>query len=170
MHALVTGGGGFLGGYIVEALRARGDRVRSFGRGIYPQLAAQGVEVVIVVRLVDNASKQVGVERGRARDQYHENDGNDIAPPGTRNIVDHQPPNQGGRAVRVREDLIDGRSEHFHVGRHPSNAPVPACVGIGFQAKSLPLCGVAHHQLVFPAQRMAYDSGEIVELWTPPQH
>jgi nucleoside-diphosphate-sugar epimerase len=46
MHALVTGGGGFLGGYIVEALLARGDRVRSFGRGEYPQLSAQGVEVV----------------------------------------------------------------------------------------------------------------------------
>jgi nucleoside-diphosphate-sugar epimerase len=46
MHALVTGGGGFLGGYIVEALIARGDRVRSFGRGDYPQLRAQGVEVV----------------------------------------------------------------------------------------------------------------------------
>jgi nucleoside-diphosphate-sugar epimerase len=46
MHALVTGGGGFLGGYIVEALLARGDRVRSFGRGDYPQLVAQGVEVV----------------------------------------------------------------------------------------------------------------------------
>jgi 2-alkyl-3-oxoalkanoate reductase len=46
MHVLVTGGGGFLGGYIVESLLARGDRVRSFGRGDYPQLSAQGVEVV----------------------------------------------------------------------------------------------------------------------------
>jgi len=46
MHALVTGGGGFLGGYIVEALLARGERVRSFGRGEYPQLAARGVEVL----------------------------------------------------------------------------------------------------------------------------
>jgi nucleoside-diphosphate-sugar epimerase len=46
MRALVTGGGGFLGGYIVEALVARGDMVRSFGRGDYPQLRAQGIEVV----------------------------------------------------------------------------------------------------------------------------
>src|SRR5689334_3473790 len=46
MHALVTGGGGFLGGYIVKALLARGDRVRSFGRGDYPELSQQGVEVV----------------------------------------------------------------------------------------------------------------------------
>jgi nucleoside-diphosphate-sugar epimerase len=46
MHALVTGGGGFLGGYIVEALLACGDHVRSFGRGDYPQLRAQGIEVV----------------------------------------------------------------------------------------------------------------------------
>jgi nucleoside-diphosphate-sugar epimerase len=46
MHSLVTGGGGFLGRYIVEQLLARGDRVRSFGRSKYPELAALGVEVV----------------------------------------------------------------------------------------------------------------------------
>ena len=46
MHALVTGGGGFLGRYIVEALLARGDQVRSFGRGEYSELTALGVEVV----------------------------------------------------------------------------------------------------------------------------
>ncbi|MEQ8838085.1 MAG: NAD-dependent epimerase/dehydratase family protein [Lacipirellulaceae bacterium] len=46
MHALVTGGGGFLGRYIVEQLLARGERVRSFGRGEYPELEKLGVDVI----------------------------------------------------------------------------------------------------------------------------
>ncbi|MEN1681312.1 MAG: NAD-dependent epimerase/dehydratase family protein [Planctomycetota bacterium] len=46
MHCLVTGAGGFLGRYIVEQLLARGDTVRSFARGDYPELAALGVEMV----------------------------------------------------------------------------------------------------------------------------
>lgn len=46
MHTLVTGGGGFLGRYICEQLVARGDRVRSLGRGAYPELEAIGVDVV----------------------------------------------------------------------------------------------------------------------------
>src|SRR5262249_25879157 len=41
---LVTGGGGFLGGAIVRQLLARGDRVRSFARGDYPDLRRLGVE------------------------------------------------------------------------------------------------------------------------------
>lgn len=45
-HALVTGGGGFLGRYIVEQLVARGDRVTTFSRGSYPELAALGVRQV----------------------------------------------------------------------------------------------------------------------------
>lgn len=44
MKALVTGGGGFLGGAIVRRLRARGAAVRSFSRGDYPELAKIGVE------------------------------------------------------------------------------------------------------------------------------
>jgi nucleoside-diphosphate-sugar epimerase len=44
MKVLVTGGGGFLGGAIVRMLVERGDAVRSFSRGAYPQLAALGVE------------------------------------------------------------------------------------------------------------------------------
>ncbi|MFI4875184.1 MAG: NAD-dependent epimerase/dehydratase family protein [Blastopirellula sp. JB062] len=44
MRALVTGGGGFLGRYVVELLLARGDQVRVLGRRDYPDLAAQGVE------------------------------------------------------------------------------------------------------------------------------
>ena len=46
MHALVTGGGGFLGRYICEMLIARGDRVRSYSRGDYPELRDLGVEVM----------------------------------------------------------------------------------------------------------------------------
>jgi nucleoside-diphosphate-sugar epimerase len=43
MRALVTGGGGFLGGAIVRLLLERGDEVRSFSRGEYPELARLGV-------------------------------------------------------------------------------------------------------------------------------
>src|SRR5262245_18542309 len=44
MRALVTGGGGFLGGAVVRSLVARGDQVRSLSRGCYPALDALGVE------------------------------------------------------------------------------------------------------------------------------
>jgi 2-alkyl-3-oxoalkanoate reductase len=45
MRALVTGAGGFLGRYIVEALVARGDQVRGLARSNYPELTALGVEM-----------------------------------------------------------------------------------------------------------------------------
>jgi nucleoside-diphosphate-sugar epimerase len=43
MNALVTGGGGFLGGAIVRRLSARGDRVSSLARGRYAALDELGV-------------------------------------------------------------------------------------------------------------------------------
>ncbi len=46
MKALVTGAGGFLGLYLVEKLVARGDRVRAFCRGSYPELDRLGAETV----------------------------------------------------------------------------------------------------------------------------
>jgi nucleoside-diphosphate-sugar epimerase len=46
MNALVTGGGGFLGLYLVERLVARGDRVRALCRSRYAALDALGVETV----------------------------------------------------------------------------------------------------------------------------
>ena len=46
MRALVTGGGGFLGGAIVEQLLRRGVAVRSLSRGNYARLQALGVETI----------------------------------------------------------------------------------------------------------------------------
>lgn len=46
MKCVVTGGGGFLGRYIVEQLHARGDEVRVFGRRRYPELDDLGVETL----------------------------------------------------------------------------------------------------------------------------
>lgn len=46
MIALVTGGGGFLGGAIVRMLREQGHEVRSIARGAYPELEALGVTVL----------------------------------------------------------------------------------------------------------------------------
>ncbi len=46
MNALVTGGGGFLGGAIVRRLTGRGDRVRSLSRSRYPSLDSLGVEQI----------------------------------------------------------------------------------------------------------------------------
>lgn len=46
MKALVTGGGGFLGGVIARMLRERGEQVRSFSRGAHPGLAGLGVEQI----------------------------------------------------------------------------------------------------------------------------
>ena len=45
-QALVTGGGGFLGLYIVEQLVARGDTVRVLCRSTYPRLVELGVESI----------------------------------------------------------------------------------------------------------------------------
>ncbi|MBN2007357.1 MAG: NAD-dependent epimerase/dehydratase family protein [Anaerolineae bacterium] len=45
MRALVTGGGGFLGRYLVEQLLARGDAVTVFARSAYPDLSALGAIV-----------------------------------------------------------------------------------------------------------------------------
>jgi nucleoside-diphosphate-sugar epimerase len=46
MRALVTGGGGFLGGALARRLKERGDDVRVFGRGSYPELEAKGIDAM----------------------------------------------------------------------------------------------------------------------------
>jgi nucleoside-diphosphate-sugar epimerase len=46
MKALVTGGGGFLGRYIVEQLLARGDEVTVYARGAHPELETMDVRLI----------------------------------------------------------------------------------------------------------------------------
>ena len=86
MKALVTGGGGFLGRWIVKKLLARGDEVRVLGRREYPDLAEQGVETVQAdlkdrgeveaacagVEAVFHVASKIGMW-GRRRDFYDAN-------------------------------------------------------------------------------------------------
>lgn len=46
MTVLVTGGGGFLGGAIIDQLLARGESIRSISRSTYPELEAKGVTCI----------------------------------------------------------------------------------------------------------------------------
>lgn len=95
MKALVTGGGGFLGRYIVEQLTQRGDSVCVIARSSYPELRAMGVGMIQgdienkndVLRachgvdIVFHTAAKVGVF-GRYQDFYKSN------VVGTQNIID----------------------------------------------------------------------------------
>ncbi len=64
IRAIVTGGGGFLGRAIVGQLLERGDDVRIFARGDYPDLRERGVETV----RGDIADGQAVIDSCRDRD------------------------------------------------------------------------------------------------------
>lgn len=95
MRALVTGGGGFLGRYIVEKLIARGDHVRVLSRRAYPDLVKLGCECV----QGDLRDREIVVDACRNRDVvFHvaalagiwgkRQDFFSINVDGTRNVID----------------------------------------------------------------------------------
>lgn len=61
MNILVTGGGGFIGGYVIERLLARGYGVRHIGRSPRPDLAAKDV-AVHVGDLTDKTVLQAAIQ------------------------------------------------------------------------------------------------------------
>ena len=120
MHALVTGAGGFLGRYIVEALIARGDQVRGLARGEYSELRSLGVEMVrgdladreavdAACRGVDcvfHVASRVGIW-GPWREYYSAN------VVGTQNVIDACRANGVGRLVFTSSPSVtfDGRDQ-----------------------------------------------------------
>ncbi len=67
-RTLITGGGGFLGRYLVERLLARGDEVTILGRTPHPDLVARGVRQV----QADLADRDQVIEACRGADAvYH---------------------------------------------------------------------------------------------------
>lgn len=95
MKTLVTGGGGFLGRYIVEALQSQGHEVAVLCRGDYPFLRQQDIRLIRADLADAQAVKQAcaGVERvfhvasrtgpwGRYEDFHRTN------VQGTRNLID----------------------------------------------------------------------------------
>jgi len=117
MTALVTGGGGFLGGAVVRKLLARGEPVRSFTRSNYPWLTDLGVQqingdltnpddvrrAVSGCEIVYHVAAKAGVW-GRAADFFSTN------VTGTRNVLD------ACRAENVRRLVYTSTPSVVHTG------------------------------------------------------
>ncbi len=139
MRALVTGGGGFLGGCIVRMLLERGDRVRVLGRNSYPQLEKRGVECVVGdvrdsqavnaalrnVEVVYHAAALAGIW-GPGESYYS------INSRGTANVIQGCLLNHVGRLVYTSSfsvvfngrDIVGGEESLLYAERF--NAPYPA--------------------------------------------
>lgn len=132
MKALVTGGGGFLGRYIVEKLIARGDLVTSMSRSDRPELREIGAKTImadisdkaVVVSALEgmdavfHTASRVGI--WGARDEFYKTN---VA--GTRNIIEACVKNGVGRLIYTSSPSVvfDG-ADHEGIDEtypYPSN-------------------------------------------------
>ena len=123
MRVLVTGGGGFLGRYIVEQLLQRGDQVRVLCRNPYPELEKLGaqmqqgdvadrvtvLEATKNVEVVFHVAAMVGFW-GRHEDYYRINVG------GTQNVIDACVENGVRRLVYTSSPSVTMNNIDIHNG------------------------------------------------------
>ncbi len=128
MHALVTGGGGFVGRAITEQLLARGDAVTILARGRYPEVEALGAKAVQVdlteptgldsalegIDVVFHVASKTGV--WGPREEYMQ-----INVEGTRNLLD------AVRAAGVRRFVYTGSPSATFDGHDACNATEADC-------------------------------------------
>lgn len=131
MRVLVTGGGGFLGRYIVEQLLRRGDQVRVLCRNPYPELQRQGAELQLGdvadrdvmlqatrdVDVVFHVAAMVGFW-GRYEDFYRTN------VLGTQNVIDACMANGVRRLVYTSSPSVTMNNVDIHNG--DESLPYPA--------------------------------------------
>jgi nucleoside-diphosphate-sugar epimerase len=128
MKALVTGGGGFLGRYIVEKLIARGDDVTSLSRSDQPELRTIGAKTIVAdisdknamisalkgMDAVFHTASRVGIWGNR--DEFYKT--NVL---GTKNIIEACVKNEVGRLVYTSTPSVvfDGADHEGIDERYP---------------------------------------------------
>jgi 2-alkyl-3-oxoalkanoate reductase len=128
MHALVTGGGGFLGKALVRQLIERGDQVTVVGRGRYPDVEAMGARCLQIdlaspsglssalegIGTVFHVAAKAGVWGGR--ESYWP-----INVDGTRNML------EASRQAGVSRFVFTGSPSAIWAGEHLENASEADC-------------------------------------------
>lgn len=169
MRALVTGGGGFLGGAIVRGLLAEGHAVVSYSRGAYPELERLGVRCVrgdlaqgtgletalIGVDTVFHTAAKAGVWGARA-EYFRAN------VDGTRHVLDAVRAAGIGRLVYTSSPSVcfDGR-DHLdagndlpyaarHLAPYPESKAVAERAVLAANGPELATCALRPHLIIGP--------------------